>query len=143
MNIGEKARALHDDKSLRLNCAQAALCALAPETGLDEEAAKLVSSCFGGGARSGELCGAVCGALMAVGMAVGDGNGKPEGKVAPVAKQLTADFKEKFGAVRCAELVASHGGKEHCGDFISYAAQLAAAVIDEENNKTTHTINKE
>lgn len=132
MNIGEKARNMHDDKSLCLNCAQAALCALADDAGMDERTARLTASCFGGGARSGELCGALSGALMAVGFAVGDGNGKPDGKVAPIAKQLVADFREKFGAVRCADLVAAFGGKEHCGEFISYAAQLAAAVMEED-----------
>ena len=140
MMIGDKARALHDDKSLCLNCAQAVLCARAPQAGMDDRTARLTACCFGGGARCGELCGAISGALMAVGLAAGEENGKPDGKMAPVAKQLSAEFRERFGSVRCADLLVAYGGKEHCGDFISYAAQLAAAVMDGEKKNTDQTI---
>lgn len=135
MEIGEKARTLHNDKALCLNCAQAVLCALAPDAGLEEAAAKRLASAFGGGARCGELCGAVSGALMAAGSAVSDGNGKPDGGMAPVARQLTEDFRARFGAIRCADLVEAAGGKQRCGDYISYAARLAAAVIRSSDNQ--------
>lgn len=136
MDYGEKARALHDDKPLRLNCAQGVLCALEDKTGLDHETGKRISSGFGGGLRRGEICGAITGAAMAVGLAAGDGDGHKEGMIAPVMQRLVDEFRTEYGCVRCEELKEKFGGQGHCGDFIAYCGRLAAALIEEqENNK--------
>ena len=54
------------------HCAQAAFAALCDQTGLREEDALALSSCFGGGiGRMRETCGALSGMLMALGMTLG------------------------------------------------------------------------
>ena len=69
------------------------------------------SSAFGGGLRCGEACGAYAGAVLCLGMTVGaDGMGKPGGPVAIAAKELADEFKAKFGAIRCSDLMDLSGG---------------------------------
>ena len=135
MSIGEKATAIH---AQGFNCAQSVIAAWADRLGIDELTAKQVSAGFGGGLRSGEACGAVTGAVMALGFATAkDGVGSKAVPVAEHTKRLVAEFNEKFGAVRCDDLmVITSGSHDKCDDYISYCAQLAAAIIDEnENNK--------
>ena len=104
MTYGEKARELKDT----LNCGQSVVVALDELTGLDESTAKALSTGLGGGLRCGEACGAYCGAVLALGMTVGaDGMGKPGGKVAMATKQPADEFQEKFGAIRCEDLLAT------------------------------------
>lgn len=133
MDIGDKAKALHDDKSQKLNCAQCVLCSLSEKTGLDDGAARRLASGFGGGMRCGEICGAVSGGAMAIGLAASDGDGTAQGMTAPLVTELCRSFKKQYGALRCSELVAANGGKQMCPELISYCARLAAAII--ESNK--------
>lgn len=135
MDHGIKAQALHDDKSLKLNCAQCTLMSLEDITGLDEDTARRIASGFGGGMRSGEACGALSGAVMALDLALSDGDGTKDGMIAPVIKTLSGKFREDWGALRCDELVALYGGKGRCPEFISYCARLAAAVTEDEKAK--------
>lgn len=133
MNASEKAAGLHKQG---LNCAQSVLTALDGLTGMDEQTSNAISAGFGGGLRSGECCGAVAGAAMALGLAMAkDGAGAKDAPVASAVKSLVSEFRENFGAVGCRELLEQTGGShEKCGVYISYCAQLAAAMI-EENNK--------
>ena len=86
---------------------------------------------MGGGLRCGEACGAYCGAVLAIGMTVGaDGMGKPGGRVAMATKQLAAEFKEKFGAIRCEDLLAmSDDDHSVCYGFCEWCADKAAEII--------------
>ncbi len=127
--ITESSKQIHAQK---FNCAQSVLCALSCCTGMDDATAKAISSGFGGGLRSGEVCGAVSGAVMAIGLATArDGAGSKDAPISDRTRKLLADFSDRFGAVRCDRLIEAEGGQERCGEFISYCAQLAAASIDE------------
>ena len=129
MTMEEKALALHHGG---FNCAQSVLCALSGLTGLSEDTAKAVSGGFGGGLRCGEVCGAVSGAVMALGLHcpyVREGDEETKAKIAALAVEFTGKFREKFGALRCEELVAACGGKGCCDSFISWAAETAAEYL--------------
>ena len=119
MTYGEKAKELKDT----LNCAQSVVVALDELTGLDEKTSKALSTGMGGGLR--------CGAVLAIGMTVGaDGMGKPGGRVAMATKQLAAEFKEKFGAIRCEDLLAmSDDDHSVCYGFCEWCADKAAEII--------------
>ena len=101
MTVSEKAVLLHGQG---YNCAQAVLAACGEYTGMDEKTALAIAGGFGGGMRCGEMCGAVSGALMAIGLYcpysdVSDTEAKV--KIAKLAKELTGDFRDNFGCVRC------------------------------------------
>ncbi len=91
------------------NCSQSVLAALAPQLGLEEEAALRVAAAFGGGiARSGDVCGAVTGALMAIGLKYGATD--PADSVAKeqaysLAQELMRRFRERHGDVMCRPLL--------------------------------------
>ena len=131
MDYGEKALEL---KQGGCNCAQSVICALCDKTGLDAAQAKAMATALGGGLRCGEACGAFCGAALSLGLTIGaDGKGSPDAPVAVKAKEFAEDFKEKFGALRCADLMQINGGdKSKCIEYVVYSARLAAALIDEE-----------
>jgi len=131
-SVAERARGYHAAGDR--NCAQCVLAALSDRTGLDEETARRIAAGFGGGARSGELCGAIAGAVMALGLAAGDDPrcGKPGSSVTAMTQQLVRDFRETYGAVRCAELIRAAGGSRRCDEFIAFCAAKAAALIDQE-----------
>ena len=128
MTYGEKAKELKDT----LNCAQSVVVALDELTGLDEKTSKALSTGMGGGLRCGEACGAYCGAVLAIGMTVGaDGMGKPGGAVAEALAKFSADFKDKFGAIRCEDLLNAAGGDHSvCNGFCAWCADEAAKVIE-------------
>lgn len=125
MSISEKAVEYHCNNC---NCAQSVLCACSAYTGLDDETAKRIAAGFGGGVRCGEICGAISGAVMAIGAASEDGNGKPAGEVAALTKQMTAAFKEKYGYVRCFDLLRD-AKQKRCDEFIGYCAEQAEQII--------------
>lgn len=114
MDISERAIANH----VTCNCAQSVLCALGEYTGLDEDTAKRVASCFGRGMRCGEVCGTLTGALMALGLACPG--------VDP--NIIIRAFKEKYEFVRCSDLLRA-AQKKRCDEFIGYCARLAENVI--------------
>ena len=127
MTHGEKAAELKKT----LNCAQSVAVSLSDLCGLDEKTAAVISTGFGGGLRCGEACGAYCGAVLALSRALGaDGMGKPGGPVAVAAKELSTQFKEKFGAIRCEDLLALSGGDHSvCNGFCAWCADKAAELI--------------
>lgn len=104
MGIREEAGKIHDKG---FNCAQSVLCACTKYTGLDENTSLAISSGFGGGVRSGEICGAISGAVMALGYAATrndpyDPSAKQ--KAAALTKECVSEFKNQYGCVRCLEL---------------------------------------
>jgi len=48
-------------------------------------------------------------------------------KMAPLTKDLTAKFGEKYGSIRCSKLLCDQ--QVPCADYISYAAELAQDII--------------
>lgn len=126
MGIKEEAARLHERG---FNCAQCVLCACGGYTGLDEKTALAVSVGFGGGVRCGEICGAISGAVMAIGLAnpFADGaDSEAKDKLARLTKQCTADFREKYGCVRCIDLKTA---KVSCAELIGHGAELAESII--------------
>lgn len=77
------------------DCSQVVLSALSSKLDIDEQMAKRVSACFGGGMFSGQTCGAVTGSYMAIGLKGGhcDAN-TPEIKSKMI--ELMGDFNDKF-----------------------------------------------
>lgn len=109
---------LHSERAVQLfkegkNCSQAVFAAFAPELGLDEETALMVSAGLGGGVgRMREVCGAVCGSAMAVGLKC------PELDKAGVYEKvrLIADeIKKNHPSIICRELL---GLSEPEGSFV-------------------------
>lgn len=129
MNYGEKASELKKS----MNCGQSVIVALSDLASLDEAQAKAMGTAMGGGLRCGEACGAFVGGALALGLAVGaDGRGSPDSPVAAVTKQYAEDFKTKFGAIRCADLMAINGGdKSVCNGYCAWCAEHVAGIIEE------------
>lgn len=127
MTYGEKAAELKKT----LNCAQSVIVALNELTGLDEKTAKALGTGLGGGLRCGEACGAYCGAVLALSLTLGaDGVGKPGTPTAEAVKAFSEEFKEKFGAIRCDDLLANNeGDRSVCAGFCAWCADKAAEKI--------------
>jgi len=90
-------------------CSQAVLLAFAEDLGLNETAAKLISSTFGGGmGRLREKCGAVTGGFMVLGLTYGNSDPKDmDTKLASYKKvrELNHLFEDIHGTSICAELL--------------------------------------
>ena len=77
----------------------------------------------GGADGHGRRNRALSGAIMAVGMKVGAEN---RAQVNAADKEIVTAFREKFGAVRCADLKAA---KISCDDVIAFAAEKAEELL--------------
>ena len=56
--------------------------------------------------------------------------------MAEYSKTLVREFKEKYGAVRCNDLLMSTGGShDKCDEYISWCAERAAELIDAHRSK--------
>ncbi|MBQ6986104.1 MAG: C_GCAxxG_C_C family protein [Oscillibacter sp.] len=131
------------------NCCQSVLASFSDLTGLSEAESLRIGGGFGNGAGTGELCGAITGAVMALSMLVPvDPNNPAAGKREAVAlsKEFQARFKEKFGALRCQELLPLRftpddttpaakrlglNAQQHCRIMIVTAAEITEALIKE------------
>lgn len=105
MNRFEKANAYH---KRGFNCCQSVLAAFSDLTGLSEQASFDIGGGFGAGAGTGELCGAVSGAVMTLGMLTPVDPADPVGskkRTLVLSKEMQKRFSEKFGALRCQELL--------------------------------------
>ena len=127
MSMESKAVELHLEG---YNCAQAVLASACEFTGLDEKEALAIAAGFGGGLRCGEVCGAVSGAVMALGRVFPfndctDADAKE--KIAELSRRFCAEFKSRFGALRCEDIV---GERAHCNEYISTAAGMLEKYID-------------
>lgn len=127
MTYGKKAAELKQT----MNCCQSVIVALADLAGIDESKARALGTGLGGGLRCGEACGAYCGAVLAISLTLGaDGMGKPGGPVAEALEEISSEFKDKFGAIRCEDLLEKSGGdRSVCNDFCVWCADKAAEVI--------------
>lgn len=90
-------------------CSQSVLLAFAQELDLNENAAKLISSTFGGGmGRLRQKCGAVTGGFMVLGLTYGNSDPKDmDTKLAAYKKvrELNHLFEDIHGTSICAELL--------------------------------------
>lgn len=129
VNVAQKATEYH---ICGFNCAQSVLSSLSEYTGADEHKSLAIASCFGGGARCGELCGAVSGALMAIGLYFPFNNEddiQAKEKVSELAVKYTQSFINKFGYIRCFDLKEAYKENNNCSEIIESAAELAEEII--------------
>lgn len=120
MDRMEECKALRGDTEVHYNCAQAVLIPFGEACGLEREEARNLGAHFGSGMRCGGMCGAVTGALMVLGMAGAD---------EAAATALLRKFREKNGALNCAELLAAakdrgEARKPHCDRLVYEAVEL-------------------
>ena len=91
------------------NCSQSVVGAFADKYGFTHEQALRMSASFGGGiGRMRETCGAACGLFMLAGLETGATEGADsKGKAANYAlvQELAEEFKQRNGALRCADLL--------------------------------------
>lgn len=91
------------------NCAQAVLCAFAPDLGLDSDVALRLACGFGGGiARRQEVCGAVSGGVIALGLKFGRGEGQDKALTADTyarVNELLSTFEGVHGTHVCRDLL--------------------------------------
>lgn len=110
MNIQECAADAVDKKENQgYNCCQAVVLALAGETDLPEEKLEQIGAGFAAG--MGNMQG-TCGALVGAGIIAGL---KTEGsRTVRFARRISEAFRERSGAVICAELKGAGGGPVLC-----------------------------
>ncbi|MBQ9493243.1 MAG: C_GCAxxG_C_C family protein [Oscillibacter sp.] len=131
------------------NCAQSVLAVFSDITGLSEAESLRIGAGFGNGAGTGELCGAIAGAVMTLGLLTpSDPDNPAAGKreAAALSKEFQKRFQERFGALRCQELLplrftpddatpaAKRLGlseKQHCRIMIVTAVELTEGLIAE------------
>ena len=133
----------HVSKALELNrggfnCAQSVLCAFSDVTGLGRDDSLRLAAGLGGGVRSGEVCGAVSGAVLVLGAAYPftDASDKDaKYRIANLAKEFCARFREKYGVVTCRELLERTAGEEkryrYCGDYVRDCVALLDEMLAE------------
>ena len=115
------------EKALQLkhsgyNCCQAVILAFAEETGIDEQTLKTLGAGFGAGMGCMEgNCGALVGAVMVDNLINSRRNSAS-------ARQILAEFKNKCGAVRCADLKGIATGKVLCS--CDNCVMNAVSIID-------------
>ena len=146
MERADKACQYHEQGC---NCCQSVLAAFSDVTGIGEAESMRIGGGFGSGAGTGELCGAITGAVMALGMLTPCDPANPAGvkrEAVALSKEFQRRFKERFGALRCQELLprkftpddttpaAKRLGltaQQHCRIMIVTAAEIADAMIAE------------
>ena len=135
------SRALEINRSC-YNCAQSILCAFSDRTGLDEKTSLRLAAGLGGGLRSGEVCGAVSGAVLVLGALYpfeDSADQKAKQRIAALAREFCARFREKYGVLRCDELLERTAGQDkryrYCPDYVRDCAQLLEEMIGENGNE--------
>ncbi len=105
MNRAEKTADLH--KNGGLSCSQALLAVYGEPYGIDPGKARLLGRTLAGGvARQGETCGYVTAALLILAHARDDKNeAEARKKTHPVVMELLRRFKERYGTIRCKDLL--------------------------------------
>jgi len=98
------------------NCAQSVLLSLREECGVSKEFASRMACCFSAGMRCGELCGTLVGGGMAIGLCLGNEDAADiatRDRAYRLIEQLGAEFKERFGTLRCEELLKQNPVETH------------------------------
>lgn len=115
------------------HCSQAVL-GVYPEL-IETDKALLMTSCFGGGMRHGEMCGAIVGALIAIGMVYGynkaeDSLNKDNSN--KITMKFVKDFKIEFGSYLCKDIKKD---RPSCMKYINYAIDYIEKLKKENNNE--------
>lgn len=129
-------------------CSQCVFAHFAPELGLDEETALLLSSPFGGGSFYGGTCGAVVGANLALALQDGwseDPSREQIQKLSERVQKFNSRFSEKHGSILCRELLGksfavpeeraeiySQSLMQKCPGIISSACEILADLLEED-----------
>ena len=138
----KRANGFHDRG---FNCCQSVLAAFTDVTGLSEEESFRIAAGFGRGAGTGELCGALSGAVMVLSLATPMDPADPvTGKKRAMAesRELQKRFSERFGHLRCQELLAEKYDPEtvapeaaamgitgHCALMIASAVEITEELL--------------
>ena len=144
LNRCEKGNQYH---AAGFNCCQSVVAAFADKTGLSEQESFNVSSGFGGGAGTGELCGAITGAIMTLSLLHPVDMDQPlesKARVVKLSKEFQKRFAEKFGALRCQDLLKNKfaadertpaakelGITNHCSIMIVTAIEIVEEMLNE------------
>ena len=144
MNRCELADSFHKKG---FNCCQSVLLAFADRAGLDEQTCMNLAGGFGSGTGTGELCGAISGAVMALGLLTPVDPADPVGskkRTTALSKEFQRRFSEKFGAVRCQDLLQRKLSPEeipacaqalgltgHCAIMVATAAEIVDEMLAE------------
>ncbi|NLZ73237.1 MAG: C_GCAxxG_C_C family protein [Bacteroidales bacterium] len=132
------------------NCSQSVFAAFCDRYGYKEDEGLVLAASFGGGiGRMRETCGAACGLFMIASLETGcSKEGDREGKARNyrMVQSLAKQFKEKNGALRCAELLGlekpklgetepeerttAYYKKRPCKKIVETAAEIAAENFD-------------
>ena len=140
----ERARLYHERG---FNCCQSVVAAFSDLTGLSEGESFSIAGGFGSGAGTGELCGAVSGAVMVLGLLHPADPADPVGskrRAGAKARELQKRFSERFGALRCRELLKNRSSAEaetgaakrlgvtnHCTVMVVTAAEIIEEILAE------------
>ena len=148
MTKAEKAKELFMQGA---NCAQAVFAAFAPECGISEEQALVISSGFGGGmGRMREVCGAVSGMVLVLNMIYGSGDlsdkNAKDGLYARI-QSVANDFNAQCGSIICREQLGLGGSgpsaplseprtpeyykKRPCAEMVALAAEITEKYLIE------------
>jgi C_GCAxxG_C_C family probable redox protein len=133
-------------------CSESVLLALADSLGVSSHLITKVATGFGAGiGRSGEICGAISGGVLGLGLPFG--RSKPglgqEPKPYWYSRKLVEGFREKYGHVRCRDLLGLDTSKEEdykayrdrllwetaCREYIAEAAAISYDIMVEELGK--------
>ena len=130
------------------NCAQSVFMAYADLFDYDPEAAKAISSSFGGGiGQLHETCGTVSAIAMLTGLRypVSDPTDLTAKKINNnITRNTIQHFTDNFGSIKCGELLKrlpemtsspsaftpKYETKRPCGRFVEHAARLAGEMLD-------------
>lgn len=101
------------------SCSQAILITYGKQYGMDENNAKTIARCFGGGmGRTCQTCGAVTGAFMVLGLKNNEDNDKlAKEKTYAQVQEFSREFKEKHGNVNCQQLLGCDLGTVEGQDY--------------------------
>lgn len=145
MDRMEQANAYHQRG---FNCCQSVLAAFSDLTGLHEQESFNLAGGFGTGAGTGELCGAISGAVMVLGLLTPVDAADPVGskrRTLAKSKELQRRFFERFGALRCRELLQNRSPAEaetsaarrlgltnHCSIMVATAVEIVEEMLAEQ-----------
>ena len=144
MNRFERADAYHKKG---FNCCQSVVAAFSDLIGMSEQEIMNVSSGCGNGAGTGEMCGAITGAIMALNLMTPVDMEDPVGskkRAVAQSKEFQKRFKEKFGYLRCQDLLANKttanekttaantlGLTKHCDIMVVTAVEIVEEMLAE------------
>lgn len=90
------------------NCAQVVLGVFCQHLDFDKDAAMKLTTAFGSGMKSGNMCGAVTGALMVIGLKYGHGMDQ-DSDAKQKTNEMVLEFQKRFakenGSVICKEIL--------------------------------------